>query len=256
MGKRELEDMVVLISGGCGRLGSEFAKTIVQEGGKVCLFDIIDVPKDLFQKEIENSRAVVFKGNATSGQDIDAAIEKCKEAFGKLDAAVHCAYPTSRQWGTPFENLELAELGQDLSMQLGGAIIFSQRLIESFRCDGGGALIHLSSIQGIAAPRFWHYEDTPMVSPIEYSAIKSGVIAITRYLAKYCKGENIRVNCISPGGILNDQPLEFLRRYQRSCNSKGMLDSEDVSGALVFLLSNRSKFISGQNFVVDDGWSL
>jgi NAD(P)-dependent dehydrogenase (short-subunit alcohol dehydrogenase family) len=95
-----------------------------------------------------------------------------------------------------------------------------------------------------------------MVSPIEYSAIKTGIIAVTRYLAKYCKGENIRVNCISPGGIQNDQPINFLKKYQKSCNSKGMLDPDDLVGTLIFLLSHQSKFINGQNIIVDDGWSI
>ena len=86
--------------------------------------------------------------------------------------------------------------------------------------------------------------------------IISCLIAITHYLAKYCKGQNIRVNCISPGGILNDQPESFLAKYESDCVSKGMLDVEDVTGTLVFLLSGQSKYISGQNIVVDDGWSL
>ena len=95
-----------------------------------------------------------------------------------------------------------------------------------------------------------------MVSPIEYGAIKASIIAITRYQAKYCKGQNIRVNCISSGGILEKQPERFLKKYQENCTSKGMLDSDDLCGALLFLLSNQSQFVNGQNIIVDDGWSL
>ena len=95
-----------------------------------------------------------------------------------------------------------------------------------------------------------------MNSPVEYSAIKSGVISITKYLAKYYAGQNIRVNCVSPGGILDGQPNLFLERYRSSCNNKGMLESNDIVGAIVFLLSDASMFITGQNIVVDDGWSL
>ena len=95
-----------------------------------------------------------------------------------------------------------------------------------------------------------------MISPIEYSAIKTGIIGVTKYLAKYCKGENIRVNCISPGGILDNQPEQFLNKYRESCNSKGILDARDILGALIFLLSDNSEYINGQNIVIDDGWSL
>ena len=95
-----------------------------------------------------------------------------------------------------------------------------------------------------------------MNSPIEYSAIKSGIISITRWLAKRYSKQNIRVNCISLGGILDQQPKSFLKLYQATCNSKGMLDAEDVSGVLLFLLSSRSQYLTGQNIIVDDGWSL
>jgi NAD(P)-dependent dehydrogenase (short-subunit alcohol dehydrogenase family) len=95
-----------------------------------------------------------------------------------------------------------------------------------------------------------------MVSPIEYSAIKSGIIAITRYLAKYYKGTNIRVNCISPGGIIDNQPEIFLKRYLKSCTHKGMLNASDLSGTLIYLLSDFSKYVNGQNIIVDDGWTL
>ena len=95
-----------------------------------------------------------------------------------------------------------------------------------------------------------------MVSPIEYSAIKAGIISITKYLAKYYKGNNIRVNCISPGGIKDKQEETFLNKYRKSCNIKGMLDSQDVSGLALFLISDNSLFINGQNILVDDGWSL
>ena len=95
-----------------------------------------------------------------------------------------------------------------------------------------------------------------MVSPIEYTAIKAGIIAVTRYLAKYCKNQNIRVNCISPGGIMDKQPESFLRNYRSDCLNKGMLDADDLTGTLLYLLSDQSKYVNGQNIIVDDGWIL
>ena len=129
-------------------------------------------------------------------------------------------------------------------------------MIRQFRVQEHGHLIHVSSIQGVAAPKFEHYEGNNMVSPIEYGAIKSGIISITRYLAKYCKGQNIRANCISPGGIIDSQPADFIKKYKNSCTSKGMLEANDLSGTLLYLLSDQAKFVNGQNLVVDDGWTL
>jgi NAD(P)-dependent dehydrogenase (short-subunit alcohol dehydrogenase family) len=92
--------------------------------------------------------------------------------------------------------------------------------------------------------------------PVEYSAIKSGLIHLTKYMAKYLKGKNIRVNTLSPGGILDKQPQEFLNSYKDLSLNKGMLDKEDLTGSLIFLLSDQSKYINGQNIIVDDGFTL
>jgi NAD(P)-dependent dehydrogenase (short-subunit alcohol dehydrogenase family) len=96
-----------------------------------------------------------------------------------------------------------------------------------------------------------------MNSPIEYSAIKSGIISVSKYLAKYYKNKGIRINSISPGGIKNiSLPKLFINRYKKSCNSKGLMDGSDLTGLVLFLLSNQSKYITGQNLIIDDGWSL
>jgi len=251
-----LENQIVAISGGAGRIGSAFSKAVVENGGKVIIGDInVDLGNQLVL-DLGDDVALFFEGNLTEPNTVDLMIRKGVEKFGKIDATIHCAYPVSEKWGARFEDLKPESLEKDLFNQLGGAILFSQRMIKYFRSQGRGNLIHISSIQGVAAPKFDHYQGTNMSSPIEYSAIKSGIISITQYLAKYCKDQNIRVNCISPGGILDKQPDSFLKKYRSSCQSKGMLDAVDIAGALSFLLSDHSKYINGQNIIVDDGWSL
>jgi len=246
----------VAISGGAGRIGSAFARSITANGGKVIICDVNTEKGMQLVSVLGKDRAVFFETDVTVPEAVDQLIQDAKEKFGNINAAVHCSYPVSEQWGTRFENLKPEGLEQDLFQQLGGAILFSQRMIRHFLKQGHGNLIHISSIQGIAAPKFEHYTNTDMISPIEYSAIKAGIISVTRYLAKYCKGQNIRINCISPGGILSGQHESFLENYNKDCNSKGMLDAKDITGTLIFLLSDESKYISGQNIIVDDGWSL
>lgn len=251
-----LQDQVVAITGGAGLIGSAFARAIVQQGGSVVVGDVTEGRGRTLAAELGDDKALFVRVDSRSPESVAHFIEAGVSRFGRIDAAVHSAYPRSSQWGTRFEELQPEGLAEDLQGQLGGAILFSQRIIAHFRAQGGGTLVHVSSIQGVAAPKFEHYEGTSMVSPIEYSAIKAGIIAITRYLAKYCKGENIRVNCISPGGILDKQPKSFLDRYRSACTSKGMLDAQDLTGALVFLLSEQSRCVNGQNLIVDDGWML
>jgi len=95
-----------------------------------------------------------------------------------------------------------------------------------------------------------------MTVPVEYSVIKSGLIHLTKYLAKFCKGKNIRVNSLSPGGIEDGQPEVFLKAYQEYCLSKGMLSPDDLTGGLVYLLGDESSFVNGQNLIIDDGFIL
>jgi NAD(P)-dependent dehydrogenase (short-subunit alcohol dehydrogenase family) len=251
-----LNNLVVAISGGVGRVGSAFTRAVVAYGGRVVIGDVKQAEGNQLVTELGEDKATFFHGDLTDPDIVDRLILQGKEKFGSIDAAVHCAYPVSKGWGTRFEDLQADNLEKDLFRQLGGAILFSQRIIHHFQNQKYGNLIHLSSIQGIATPKFEHYKGTKMTSPIEYSAIKSGIISITRYLAKYYKNQNIRVNCISPGGILDNQPESFLEKYRSSCTSKGMLDPTDIVGTLLYLLSDQASYINGQNIVVDDGWSL
>jgi 3-oxoacyl-[acyl-carrier protein] reductase len=251
-----LKNKIIAISGGAGRLGSSFAKKILNNNGKVILADINLEKGKRLESKLGKKNAIFFNGDLTDPNSIEKFIDIGLKHFGKIDAAIHCAYPVSNQWGESFENLKPEGLKEDLFNQLGGAILFSQNFIKYFRKQGYGNLIHISSIQGVSAPKFDHYVGTKIISPLEYSAIKAGIISITKYLAKYCKNERIRVNCISPGGILDNQPEIFLEKYKSSCNSKGMLDAEDLSSTILFLLLDESKYVTGQNIIVDDGWTL
>jgi len=125
-----------------------------------------------------------------------------------------------------------------------------------FSKAGGGSIVSLSSIYGVIAPRFDIYEGTDMTMPVEYAAIKSGIIHLTKYFTRYFSGNGIRFNCVSPGGIIDRQPKEFLDKYRKYSVSKGMLSPEDICGAVSFLLSDDSKYVNGQNIIVDDGWAL
>ena len=251
-----IDNKVVLISGAAGKLGEALSKEVLENNGKVVLVDINSEKLFNLIKTLPSSKVLGNCCDVSKKEDFSKVIELAFKKFGKIDAAIHSSYPKSKSWGTPFEDLKLENLRNDFSSHLGGALIFSQTMMKFFLRQKYGNLIHISSIQGVAAPKFEHYEGTDMVSPIEYSAIKAGIISITKYLAKYYKGNNIRVNCISPGGIKDKQEEIFLNKYRKSCNIKGMLDSQDVSGLALFLISDNSLFIYGQNILVDDGWSL
>ena len=247
---------VVAITGGCGRIGSALAKELLTLGHKILLGDINKSQLIKFKKKSKSSNVQIFFGDLTIKKNIDNFIDFGLKKFGKIDSVVCCSYPTSKEWCSRFEDLKENFLKEDLYKQLGATIIFCQRTIKYFIKKKKGNLILISSVQGIQAPKFEHYDNLNMNSPIEYSAIKSGIIAVCKYLSKYYRNSNIRINCISPGGIKDKQPNLFIKRYKKSCNSKGLLEGKDISKLIIFLLSDKSKYIFGQNLVIDDGWSL
>ena len=246
----------IIVTGGAGRIGSALAADLIKYGHKVLLGDINNSKLLKIKKKLNSKNIETFQGDLATKNNIDRFIRFGVKKFKNIHAAVHCSYPTSKKWGARLEDLEEIHLKNDLQNQLGGSIIFSQRIMKYFLKQKKGNLILISSIQGIQAPKFAHYKNLNMTSPIEYSAIKSGIISITKYLSKYYKNKNIRINCVSPGGIKDNQPKLFTKRYRQSCNSKGLLDGEDISKLILFLLSDKSKYITGQNLVIDDGWSL
>lgn len=251
-----LKNEVVLITGASGKIGLVCTKLVLQNGGKVILADINTKPlREIYKKY--KDRLVLKRMDVNQSRKLDQLIALGIKKFDKITSSVHCSYPISEKAPTKrFERKTLEEISSRMSKELGGSIIFSQRMIKAFLKERKGNIILISSIMGSNAPKFEHYKRTNMSSSIEYHAIKAGVISITRYLAKYCKNKNIRVNCVSPGGLKDDQPKSFQKRYRRSCNSKGLLDAKDLESTLLYLLSDDTKYLTGQNIIIDDGWSL
>ena len=247
---------VVLVAGAAGRIGAALAEDLLKQGYKVLAGDINAKRLIAIKKKLKSKNIEIFAGDLTVKKNIDNFISFGLKKFKKIDSVVYCSYPTSKEWGTKFEDLKENFLKEDLYKQLGVTIIFCQRIMKYFLKNKKGNLILISSVQGVNSPKFEHYSNLNMNSPIEYSAIKSGIISISKYLSKYYRNKNIRVNCVSPGGIKGKQSNLFIDRYRKSCNSKGLLLGKDISNLILFLISEKSQYINGQNLIIDDGWTL
>ena len=245
-----LKNKIIVILGANGLLGKEFVKACLENNAKVIASDI-SKNLELGKTDLEYKRC-----NITDKDSILDLINFSKKKYKKIDAIVNTTYPRNQNYGRKFEEVEYDDFCKNVNLHLGGYFLVSQQFAEFFKKQGYGNIINIASIYGIMPPRFEIYENTNITMPIEYNIIKHGVISMTKYIAKYYKGYNIRANCISPGGILNNQPIEFLNKYNQFGLNKGMLDKTDINGTLLFLLSDLSKYINGQNIVVDDGWSL
>ena len=255
----DIVDKVVVITGGAGSIGRAFAYAVAKAGAVAVIADKNEenghsIAKDIADKPGQCSEFIAL--NITSKESVQQLIERLHKKYGRVDALVNNAYPRNSHYGRKFEDVTYEDFCDNVGTHLGGYFLMSQQFGLYFRRQGYGNIVNMASIYGVVAPRFEVYDATPMTMPVEYAAIKSAVIHLTKYLAKYFKGDNIRVNCISPGGILAGQPETFLNAYQGYSLSKGMLDPQDVTGTLLYLLSDMSAFVNGQNIVVDDGWSL
>jgi NAD(P)-dependent dehydrogenase (short-subunit alcohol dehydrogenase family) len=254
-----LEDKVVVVTGGAGFLGRSFVRAIAEQGGIAVVADIDTEATNRVAEEIASSyrgRAAAATLDITDKASVCTLIDNIKERYGRIDAVVNNAYPRNQNYGRKLEEVTYADFCDNTSLHLGGYFLVAQQFGLFFRKQGDGNIINMSSIYGTMAPRFEVYADTPMTMPVEYAAIKSAIIQLTRYFAQYFKGDHIRVNSLSPGGILDNQPEAFLEAYNAHCNGKGMLDPVDITGSLLFLLSDASKYITAQNIIVDDGCSI
>lgn len=251
-----LKNKIIVITGGAGLLGREFIKGILENGGTGIIADKDKVKGKAFEKELNNKNAFYFELDINSEKSVSGLISNLVKKFGKIDALVNNAYPRNKNYGRKFEDVAYNDFCENVNMHLGGYFLCCQKFAEYFKRQEFGNIINMSSVYGVIPPRFEIYKGTNMTMPVEYAVIKSGVIMLTKYLAKYYGGSGIRFNSISPGGIFDKQPVTFLKNYKKHCNSKGMLDKSDLKSLLVYLLSDDSKFIYGQNIIVDDGFSL
>lgn len=247
-----LDNKVIVITGACGLIGQEFVKACLKHDGRVVLADISEAAGYHFINELNSPNVYFAKTDVTDEKSVEELMRLTIKKFGVIDALVNNAYPRNANYGKKLEDVTPASFNENVSMHLGGYFLCMKKFAEYFRLKGSGNVISMGSIYGVVAPRFEIYEGTEMTMPVEYAAIKSAVIHLTKYFAEYYKKEKIRFNCISPGGIFNNQSAEFVKRYSKFAP---MLKKEDLSSTLIFLLSDDSSDRNGENFILDNGWS-
>lgn len=255
-----IKNKIVVITGGCGLLGMEFAKTVIINNGIPILADYSEMACNNAKKQLSREfPGKNFDTHSLNIIDIDSIrnlISYILSKYGKIDALVNCAYPRNKNYGRKFEDVTYTDFCENVNLNLGGYFLTSQQFLIYFSKQGYGNIINISSIYGVIPPRFDIYDHTEMTMPVEYAAIKSALIHLTKYMAKYYKGQKIKINSISLGGIIDKQPTSFLESYKSYCLNKGMLDKSSINGTLVYLLSDQSLNMNGQNVIVDDGFTL
>jgi NAD(P)-dependent dehydrogenase (short-subunit alcohol dehydrogenase family) len=252
-----LKNKTVLVVGAAGLLGREIVSSILKEGGRVIAADIEKEAFKPLSKKFSADQLRIIEVDITSKESITNVFQSIDDSWGGLDGAVNTAYPRNANYGRKVFDVTFDDFSENLGLHLGGYFLFMQQCAAyaKEKCTPL-SLVSLSSIYGLMAPRFEIYDGTKMTVPVEYAAIKSALLHLNKYFTSYMKGTGFRANSVSPGGLLDGQDEKFLNKYNIHCMTKGMLNPEDITGAINFLLSDQSQYMSGQNLVVDDAFSI
>ena len=241
-----LKDKIIIVTGGGGLLGKEMVSEIRQKGGVPINFDV-NVEDDL--------EAGTLYCDITKPESREAVVQKVAKHFGRIDGLVNNAYPRTKDFGTPFDQMSAESLSINVEWQMNSYILLCQSVLEVMKPQGQGCIVNIASIYGVVGNDWTIYEGTNMVSAPAYAAIKGGIINFTRYLAALYGQDGIRVNCVSPGGIFDHQPEPFVKAYEKKVPLRRLGTPEDIAPAVTFLLSDKAKYITGQNLIVDGGWT-
>ena len=264
-----LKDRVAIVTGGAGLLGYEHGAILASAGARVVLLDLPRADPEASARRLSDeygSESLGIASDITSETSLQDARAQILEKFGRVDILINNAAnnPKVEDGNTTWsrlENFPLEIWDADIRVGLTGAFLCSRLFgAEMARCRSG-VILNVASDLALIAPdqRLYRVEGLPEdqqpVKPVTYSVVKTALIGLTRYLATYWSGANIRVNAISPGGVFNSQSDVFLSRLKQLIPMARMANRNEYHGAILFLCSDASSYMTGANLVIDGGRS-
>jgi NAD(P)-dependent dehydrogenase (short-subunit alcohol dehydrogenase family) len=253
----DLSGRVAVVTGGMGQLGSVYVAGLAERGMQVAVFDVAtgDVP--------DGARA--YEVDVTDRASIEDAAGEVEAEWGAPHVLVNNAGLDSppdapAEEVGPFETYPEPSFDAVMDVNVKGAFLCCQVIGGGMAREGRGSIVNVSSIYGLLSPvqdlyEFRRAAGETFVKPVAYSVSKAAVLNLTRYLATYWARSGVRVNTLTLAGVWNDQPAEFLEAYAARVPMGRMLDAGEALGAVVFLASDASSYVTGANLVVDGGWS-
>ena len=247
-----LKDKVVLITGGEGRYGRCITLGLAEADATVItaspfLDDGEKVASDFRDKDLDVQAMFVDQANHDS---VIKLIQRLKDKFGRLDVLVNCAVARPmKTYGSSLEDWE-----KSMKVNATGLFDITREMVDLMDQGGGGTIVNIASMMGMFGPDLSNYDGTDMGIPMpDYFFHKGGMLTLTRYLARVLADKNIRVNAVSPGGIFANQPQKFLENYTKKVPVGRMANDDDIKGVVVFLASQASAYIKGENILMDGG---
>ncbi|MBX3009246.1 MAG: SDR family oxidoreductase [Melioribacteraceae bacterium] len=260
-----LQNKTAIVTGALGLIGKEHCRALSEAGANVVVADINPQECEKFADTLQ-TQSIGCGLDVTSKKSIEKLRDIVLEKFGHIDILVNNAAindmfenPKAASEQSKFENYPLELWQKSVDVNLTGVFLCSQLLGNEMAKQKSGSIINVASTYGISAPDQSLYikEDGSQAfyKPPAYSATKGAVIMFTRYLAAYWGKENVRVNTLTPGGVENNQDEFFIQKYSAKTQLGRMAKPTDYKGALIFLASDASSYMTGANLVVDGGWT-
>jgi 2-deoxy-D-gluconate 3-dehydrogenase len=267
--KFDLTGKVAVVTGGIGLLGSEFCRTLAEAGASVVVADLDGAAAGTLAAHLCQSgyAAEGVAVDVTQPDSVGAMAQLAVDRFGRLDILINSAAMdpkfdqahASQQNANAFENYPLEAWNQALSVNLTGMFLCCQAASRQMVAQGSGAMINICSTYGLVGPDQRIYrrpgQETQSFKPVFYSVTKAGVLGLTHYLATYYAGTKIRVNALTPGGVYNQHDEVFTQNYSARTVLGRMANRDEMNGAVLFLASEASSYMTGANLVVDGGWT-
>lgn len=263
-----VQEKVVVITGGLGQLGRQFSMALAERGARVAVFDLKTSEKTVaerFDAQASNENLRFLEADITDRSSIEAALKKVNNAWGVPHALINNAAldsPPGAPAGEngPFESYPESSWDAVMAVNLKGVFLCCQVIGGQMAKAGRGSVVNISSIYGLVSPdqRIYKYRESsglPFYKPAAYSTSKSGVLNLTRYLATYWASRNVRVNTLTFGGVFNNQDEKFLKGYQSRVPLGRMAREDEYNGAVIFLISDASSYMTGSNLIIDGGWT-
>jgi NAD(P)-dependent dehydrogenase (short-subunit alcohol dehydrogenase family) len=268
--KFNINDRVAVVTGGVGLLGAEFCRTLAEAGAAVAVVDLNAEKCAAVADSLTQAGYIALAAPAdiTQPDGVNALVEKVLSTFGRLDILVNSAAldpkfdPDASARGIApgsFEDYPLEQWNAALNVNLTGMFLVTQACVKPMLAQGKkGSIINICSTYGLNGPDQRIYiKDGNRVAfkPAYYTTTKAGVMGFTRYLAAYYAGTEIRVNALTPGGVYNNHEEYFVKNYSAKTILGRMAKKDEMNGALLFLASDASSYMTGNNVVVDGGWT-
>ena len=266
----DLSGRVAVLTGGAGLLGRQYTRALLAAGARVVVADLHgDQAADAAHSAVgdQGGEAIGHALDVRSRKSVDELVSNVLRRWGQIDILINNAAidpkfdaGVAAQQANTFEDYPLELWQQSLDVNLTGAFLCCQAIGKVMVSQGRGVIVNISSTYGLVAPDQRLYQrdgdtEQKLFKPASYAVTKAALAHLTRYLATYWGGRGIRVNTLTPHGIANQQDEDFLKRYRERCPLGRMATQDEMNGALLYLCSDASSYMTGGNLVVDGGWT-